>query len=136
MSVHTSQVASVIQRAVQGILARGLSDPRVRGLVSVTGVKLTDDGAQATILVSVLPAEHAELTLHGLRHAAGHIRTELGREVKVRRLPSLLFKLDKSIKKQSEVLTALAAVRPADADAAEAAADHESPPFRLETPET
>ena len=134
MSVHGSQVASVIQRAMQRILARGLSDPRVRGLISVTDVKVSDDGAHATILVSVLPEHHAELTLHGLRHAAGHIRTLLGREVQVRRLPRLAFRLDKSIKKQAEVLTALATAR--QRSGAAAAPESAPAPSEPEVPES
>ncbi|MCZ6837351.1 MAG: 30S ribosome-binding factor RbfA [Planctomycetota bacterium] len=114
MSVHSHQIASVIQRAVQMILTRGINDPRVRGLISVTGVQLSDDYAQVTILVSILPEEHSDLTMHGLRHASKHIRSQLGREVRLRRIPRLEFKLDKSLKKQSEVLAALAAARRRD----------------------
>ena len=77
MTVRNVQVASIIQRAVQVLLTRGLSDPRVRGLVSVTRVSVTPDLAQATVFVSVIPNTRAELTMHGLRHAAKHIRSAL-----------------------------------------------------------
>lgn len=117
MTVHSEQAASVIRRAVQTILARGLNDPRVRGLVSVTEVKLSEDGSQARVFVSILPAEHSELTMHGLHHAAKYIRGQLGKEVRLRRLPRIEFRLDKSIKKQSEVMAALAAARKRDGEA-------------------
>ena len=114
MSIHSEQVTSVIQRAVQTILSRGLNDPRVRGLISVTGIKISDDYAQATILISILPEEHAELSMHGLRSAANHIRSQLGRVVRLKHIPRLEFKLDKSLKKQAEVLSALATARQRD----------------------
>ena len=40
MPRRPDQVASLIQRAVQAVLGRGLGDPRIRGLVSVTKVRL------------------------------------------------------------------------------------------------
>lgn len=111
MNVNSSQVTSVLQRAVQSLLTRGLSDPRVRGLITVTKVELSEDRSQAVIGVSILPEKHVELTMHGLKHAADHIRYQVSRDVKLRRVPRLVFKLDKSLKKQSEVLAAIANAR-------------------------
>jgi ribosome-binding factor A len=101
MSHRAEQIVSVLQRGVQAVIGRGLHDPRVRGLISVTKVIIDDDLSQATIFISVLPQEHGALTLHGLRHAAPRIRSEIGRGVRMRRLPRLRFQLDDSIKKQA-----------------------------------
>jgi ribosome-binding factor A len=118
MSVHTEQVASVLARAVQDVLVRGLHDPRVRGLISVTGVKVSDDLANATVMLSIMPAEHADLAMHGIRHAGGYIRREVGNRVRMRRVPRLSFKLDHSLKRQSEVLAAIDAAMRREAKAA------------------
>ena len=107
MSQRTQQLGSLIRRAVQDILIRGLNDPRIRGLVSITNVHISDDLADAMIDVSVLPAEHGPLTLHGLRHAAPHIRRQLSNELSVRRMPRLDFRLDDSLKKAEEVYASL-----------------------------
>jgi ribosome-binding factor A len=104
---HSDQVESVLTRAVQEVLSRGLNDPRVRGMVSVTGIVLSADGRDATVMISVLPAEHAKNTMHGLRHAQQHIRTEAGKRVRIRRMPRLEFKLDQSLKVEAEVLAAI-----------------------------
>jgi ribosome-binding factor A len=101
MSQRTAQIASVIQTAVQRVITRGLNDPRVRGLISVTKVEVSPDLADARVFVSVLPAEHSELTMHGLRSAAGFIQSEIAGEVAARRLPRLSFRLDESLKKQA-----------------------------------
>ncbi len=111
MSHRSDQIASVIRQSVQTRLAKGLHDPRIRGLISVTKVALSDDLSQATVFISVMPWDYAELTLHGLRHAAPHLRRQLGQGARLKRLPRLTFRLDESLKRQAELDAALAAVR-------------------------
>ncbi len=107
MSHRPDQIASLIQRAVQNVIGRGLNDPRVRGLVSVTKVLVDPDISNATVFVSVLPDKHAELTMHGLEHAAGRIRRLIGRAIRLRRLPKLSFRLDDSLQRQAELEEAI-----------------------------
>lgn len=111
MSTRQKQIASTLQRAAEQVLARGLADPRVRGLITVTGVEVAPDRKRATILVSVLPEDAEDLTMHGLRHAARHVRHHISELVAVHPMPELEFRLDKSVKKQAAVLEALAKVR-------------------------
>lgn len=92
---------------MQEVLARGIADPRIRGLITVTGIKLSDDGAHAAVSVSILPADRQELTMHGLRAATAHIRREVMARVRIREMPRLEFRLDESIKKQGEVFAAI-----------------------------
>ncbi len=110
MSIRTEQVASLIQRAVQDQLSRGLNDPRIRGMISVTKVTVSPDLADATIYVSVMPAEHTNLTLRGLQHAAAHLQRALARVIRLRRQPRLLFKVDDSMKHAAETLAAITEV--------------------------
>ena len=53
------------------------------------------------------PPRHESVTLHGLRAAAGFIRRQLGDALPMRKLPTLEFQLDHSIKREAEVLAAL-----------------------------
>ncbi len=103
MSHRVEQITSTIQRAVQTVISRGLNDPRVRGLVSVTKVLVDDDLSKATVFISVMPAEHGALTMHGLRAATKRIRRDVGGVIRLRRVPRLSFRLDDSIKRQSEL---------------------------------
>lgn len=102
------QLASTMQRELQNALARGLSDPRVRGLITVTEVEISPDGKDAVARVSVLPEEHEALTLHGLKAAAGKLRRDVGDRIRTRSLPGLRFEIDKGFKKQKGVMDALA----------------------------
>lgn len=79
-------------------LVRGeLKDPRV-GMVTITGVELTPDYAYATVWFSVLPDDEQTVagTLAGLRRAAGFLRSQLGRRVRIHTTPELRFVHDAS----------------------------------------
>ena len=107
MTQHSNQIESVLRRAVQDVLMRGLNDPRVRGLVSVTKVEVSADYADATVWCSVLPEEHGALSIRGIDSAANWIRREAAEKVRLRRMPRLRFKLDGTLKKQAEVMSAI-----------------------------
>jgi ribosome-binding factor A len=107
MKRRTQQVASNIERAVTQVLARGLNDPRVKGLITVTGVEVTDDISRARVSVTIMPEEHEALTMHGLRAATGHIRRETMKQVHLREMPTLEFVLDEGMKNQHKVMELL-----------------------------
>jgi ribosome-binding factor A len=111
MNTRAAQVASIIRRAEQERLARGLNDPRIRGLISVTKVQVSDDLVDARVFVSVLPEEAQTLTMHGLRHAAGHLQGQIAPLLQMRRAPRLTFRLDESLKRLARVDAVLAHVR-------------------------
>jgi ribosome-binding factor A len=106
-SHRAAQVASVISRAVQMEIQRGMSDPRVRGMVTVLGTDLSPDLEDACVRVSVLPGEHGALTVRALNHAHGHFRKVLLEETRMRRVPRVRFELDESLKRAAAVDLAL-----------------------------
>jgi ribosome-binding factor A len=111
MSTKQDQLSSAIDRALREVFSRGFNDPRISGLLTITGVKVTQDGRECFVDVSVLPAEKGNLSLHGLNAASPHIRREVGERVRVRTMPSLIFRLDETLKKQAKILAALDKVR-------------------------
>lgn len=135
MSHRPEQVASVIRRAVQEQLLRGLHDPRIRGLVSITKVTVDTDLSEARVFVSVLPEEHANLTMQGLVAAATHLQRRAREGLPLRRMPQLSFVLDDSLKKAAESDAALARASPSstegvDDSAERAAEDGVGPDFQ------
>ena len=74
-------------------------------MISVTAVEVTSDGSYATVYLSVLgldpDEEKAQLqqdeTLEAMESARGFIRREIGRQIKLRHVPDLIFKIDKSM---------------------------------------
>jgi len=107
MAHRTEQIESALMRAVGNVLAEGLADPRYRGLVTVTGVTLSHDKREASVGISVLPAEHESSTLAALEHATPHIRSRVMQRVRYRQMPRLIFQLDPTIKRQARVLGAI-----------------------------
>lgn len=120
---RNKRLASTLQRAVEEVLARGLNDPRARGMISVTELRLSGDLRQAKVMVSVFPHEHESLTIHALRDAAKHIRRRLMDKVEIRDMPQLVFELDEGLKRQGEVLELLAKARAERAEAGGEAAE-------------
>lgn len=111
MTQRTDQVAATLKRAVQEVLSRGLADPRVRGLITVTRIEVTADLADAKVYVSVIPVEHEELSMHGLKAAATWIRREAAERVRLRRMPRLTFKVDQDLRRQQDVLAGIQEAR-------------------------
>jgi ribosome-binding factor A len=107
MSIKNEQLAGAIDKALREVLVRGFHDPRIAGLITVTEVRVTQDGKHAHVGISVLPAEKASLSLHGLQSAAAFVRREVGDMIRVRSMPDFVFRLDDSLKKQARVLAAL-----------------------------
>lgn len=95
-----------IRRIIGEMLISGIKDPRVAGqMISISGVSVTSDGSYATCYVSVLNFSKDEAEkeaaendiLAGLNSAKGLIKKEISRQVKVRHIPELIFKIDHSM---------------------------------------
>ncbi|MGP1345338.1 MAG: 30S ribosome-binding factor RbfA [Phycisphaerales bacterium] len=110
--VRNQRLATVIHRAVQGVLARGLSDPRLdECMVTITSVKISPDQRSAVLGVSIAPEKRERLALAALESASRHVRRKAGDLVSIHKMPELVFKLDRSFKRQAEVFSALQQVR-------------------------
>ena len=78
-----------LAREVLGEALQDLKDPRI-GFVTVTSVKMSPDLRQAKVFVSVLGSDEARAaSMEAIRHAVPHLRATLGREVRLKFLPSL-----------------------------------------------
>ncbi len=112
MTQRTDKLASTLHREIQQLLNRGLNDPRVRGMISITQVRVAPDLSEAVVSVSILPQRHEALTMQGLEAAATHVRSKLAGVIDLRRMPRMVFKLDHSLKRQAAFDAALAADGP------------------------
>ena len=97
MTRRTERVGEEIREVVAAIIAQKLKDPRI-GFVTVTRAEVTPDLVSARVHVSVLgDAKQRETSLQGLSRAAGFVRRELGRRLRLRRSPEVVFVYDRGI---------------------------------------
>ena len=101
--IRVGRVGERIKKELSQILQSELKDPRI-GFVTVTGVEVTNDLSQATVYLSVLGSdEQKEETLKALGRGQGFIRSEIGRRIRLRHTPELIFKFDTSIEYGSRI---------------------------------
>ena len=109
-------------RAVVAEGVRDLKDPRI-GLVTVTAVSVTPDLREATVYVSVLGGERTRRsTLDGLESAHAVLQAKIGRELSLRRTPTLTFAYDDSVERgvrMTKLIDELTAELPLPEDGAE-----------------
>ncbi len=93
------KIGEEIKREISDIIAKELKDPRIKGgVISITGVDVSGDLSFAKIFVSVYGKDvDGKKVLETLKKSSGFIRTELGRRIKIRHIPELIFQLDTSM---------------------------------------
>ncbi|KCY22031.1 ribosome-binding factor A [Acinetobacter baumannii] len=98
------RMAGSVQRELSELIRQELKDPRLGGLVTISGVKVSPDLGYADVYVTVMGRElsddqnevaHRE-TLDILNKASGFLRQELSRRIKTRITPRLRFHYDKT----------------------------------------
>lgn len=132
---RTARVNEVVREAIADELER-LSDPRL-GLVTVTGVEVSPDLRHATVYYSALVAagrrgggepvlttsdDTRAATQAALRAAAPHLRASLGRQVRMKYVPELVFREDPAVaqgERVDQILRELHASDPPRGEAAE-----------------
>jgi ribosome-binding factor A len=106
------RVAEAIREEVATFLAEDVKDPRVQGLVTVTGVDVTRDLRHAKIFVSVLGSDvERAATYEGLASVASHLRSRVGRALRLRLAPEIVFKEDQSVAHAARIESLLAGLR-------------------------
>lgn len=93
-SPRVRKMADQIHRVLAERLQKGLRDPEM-GYVTITDVKVTGDLQHATVFYTVLGTDdEREASGKALARATGMLRTEVGRHMRVRLVPTLEFVLD------------------------------------------
>lgn len=108
---RAERLSEVIKDVVSDAIRR-LKDTRISGMVSVTDVEVTRDLRHAKVFVSIYGDEPTQsMTMEGLQSAAGFVRSEVGKAVKLRVVPELQFKHDRSIEHGAQIHDLLARIK-------------------------
>ena len=107
MYKRSEKVAEAIHELVSGLLVKEIKDPRI-GFATITGVEVSDDLHYARIFFSVIgDDEQKKETEKGLNSAKGFIRREIGRELRMKYIPEIIFRYDQSIDQGDRIETLL-----------------------------
>lgn len=97
MSIKQDRMSERLREILSDLLLREIADPRLQG-VTVTDVKLDAELMFANIYVNALGEEDREKdVMAGLERASGFLRREVGKRVRLRNTPNLIFHWDKTL---------------------------------------
>lgn len=116
------RIADRVKVVVAELLERRIKDPRL-GFVTITDVRVTGDTQHATVFYTVL-GQDADLegSAAALASSKGMIRSELGKQLGIRHVPTLEFVHDALPENARHIEDLLERVRTADEQAAQASA--------------
>lgn len=100
-----------IQRELAALLQRELRDPRV-GMITITAVDVSPDFSHAKVLYTTLDPAHVEEAAQGLKRAAGFLRSQLARRIKLYTTPELRFEYDVSVERGDRLSRLIDSVKP------------------------
>jgi ribosome-binding factor A len=108
MSGHRAErVGDAVREAIAEMLLRDIKDPRI-GMITLTTVEFSDDLKNAKVYFSCVGgAADRERSLKGLRSAAGFIKAQVTRRLKLRYAPELTFLFDPSLEVAGRIATLL-----------------------------
>ncbi|MFA4916519.1 MAG: 30S ribosome-binding factor RbfA [Syntrophales bacterium] len=114
---RANRVAELIKMEVSDLLLKRVRDPRI-GLITITGVKLTDDLRLAKIFFVEMGKDTcSDETRTGLQKATGFLKMELGKRLQLRYVPELIFVYDESFAYGSHIEKLLAEIQHIDTEA-------------------
>ncbi len=103
---RTQRIGDQMQRELSQLIQREIKDPRL-GMITITGVEVSRDLSHAKVYITVMgrddDPEQVGLNLEVLQDAAGFLRLQLGKAMKLRSVPQLHFHYDASIRRGAEL---------------------------------
>jgi ribosome-binding factor A len=111
VSRRTRQVGEFLREELTDIIRRDVKDPRI-GFMSVTRVDITPDLRHAAVYISVLGTDEERAdTLAALVSAAGFIRHTLKPRLRMRQIPDLEFRDDRSMEHAEKIARTLREIK-------------------------
>ncbi len=104
MSQRTDRVDELLRQEIGALLAKDLADPRI-GFATITDVETSPDLRHAKVWVSVIGGKSDRVeTVRALQASMGYVRHELGKRLRIKRIPALHIHLDDSAERGTRVL--------------------------------
>ena len=100
---RTDKLDSILLREISMIISREINDPKL-GFPTVTEVDVAPDLNTAKVYVSFLGKNYKKRDgIEALRRAKGHIKSELAKRIRIRKIPDLTFEVDDTLDKAERI---------------------------------
>ncbi|MBI1921081.1 MAG: ribosome-binding factor A [Geobacter sp.] len=97
MYKRSEKIAEAVHEFISGLLVKGLKDPRI-GFVTITAVEVSDDLHLAKVYFTVIGSdEEKKAAQDGLNSSRSFLRREMGKQMKMRYVPDIVFRYDTSL---------------------------------------
>ena len=107
MSQRTERIDELLRQEITTLLTREVADPHI-GFATVTEVETAPDLRHAKVWVSVIGQEaDRRTTLAALGRAMPFVRHELGKRLRLKRIPEFHLELDDTLERGTRVLQLL-----------------------------
>lgn len=107
MGIRPEKVREALRREISLIIQKEIKDPRL-GFTTITRVEVSKDLKNANVYYSVLGDEReAKNTMHALASAEGYIKRLIGDRLKMKFVPDIKFRVDKSMEHTRRVFEIL-----------------------------
>ena len=104
---YQRRVGDLVRTHLTDLLERKVNDPRLE-MLTITDVVVAADASHADVHYSVLGGPEAQANAQeGLERAAGWLRRELGRRLRLRNTPQLSFHYDPSLERGEHISSIL-----------------------------
>jgi ribosome-binding factor A len=116
MSIKQDRVSGRIRTILSELLLREVADPRLHH-ITITEVELDPELLYARVYVNALGDEaRQEDVMQGLERAKGFLRREVGKRVRLRKTPELVFRWDETLERSERINQLIASldIPPAD----------------------
>lgn len=81
-------------------------------MITITGVDVSPDFSHAKVFYTTLDASHVPEAAAGLKRAAGFLRSQLARRIKLYTTPELRFEYDESVERGDRLSRLIDSVKP------------------------
>ncbi len=103
MRYRRLRVQDLLREEISLIIQREIRDPGL-GFITIIDVQMSEDLKIAKVHFSIYGSdEEKEKTIEALKRSRGYIKFLLGKRVKLRYMPELIFMLDDSLEKISRI---------------------------------
>ncbi len=92
---RTQRLNILLREEIADIIMKKIKDPRL-GFITVTDVELSSDLKIAKVFISIMDEKDTELNIDILNSAKTLIRNEISKRIRIKHIPTIEFRIDKS----------------------------------------